>query len=349
MIDCGLIGFGLGGRAFHAPFLATVPGLRLAAVLQRKGNDAAEIYPETKIVRTVDELLAIPSIQLIAISTPNDTHAPLTRACLEAGRDVVLDKPFATTIAEAQELVRLAQKTGRFLTVYQERRLDGDFLTLEQLISSGQLGRVIRFEETFDRCRPAIRDSWKERPGPGTGVFYDLGPHLIDHALTLFGTPEELFADIRAERDGSPNDDAFDVTFYYANGLRAYLSSSTLAPIARPHFRVLGTKGSYVKQGLDPQEALLRAGKPVGGDSWGMEKEEEWGTLAEFDSARSGQRKIRTLRGDYRKFYENVRDVILGKAKPLVTLEQALNVMYALELSVESSKQRKALPWKLES
>jgi predicted dehydrogenase len=323
--------------------------LRLAAVLQRKGNEAAEIYPGAKIVRTMEELLAIPSIQLIAISTPNDTHAPLTRACLEAGKNVVLDKPFATTVAEARDLVVLAKKTGKFLTVYQERRLDGDFLTLEELISSGQLGRAIRFEETFDRCRPAIRDSWKEKPGPGTGVFYDLGPHLIDHALTLFGTPEELFADIRAERDGSPNDDAFDVTFYYANGLRAYLSSMPLAPIARAHFRVLGTKASFVKQGLDPQEALLRAGKAVGGDDWGMEKEEEWGTLAEFDATRSGQRKIPTLRGDYRKFYENVRDVILGKAKPLVTLEQALNVMYALELSVESSKQRKALPWKLDS
>jgi scyllo-inositol 2-dehydrogenase (NADP+) len=348
MIECGLIGFGLGGRAFHAPFLASVPGLRLAAALQRKGNDAAAIYPKAKIVRTLEELLAIPSIQLIAISTPNDTHAPLTKACLEARKDVVLDKPFATTLAEAQELAKLAKKTGRFLTVYQERRLDGDFQTLEKMISDGELGRVIRFEETFDRCRPAIRDSWKEKPGPGTGVFYDLGPHLLDHALKLFGPPEMLLADIRSERDGAPNDDAFDATFYYANGLRAYLSSTTLAPIARPHFRVLGTKGSYVKQGLDPQEALLRSGKPVGGDDWGMEKEEEWGTLAQFDVTNTSQRKIPTLRGDYRKFYENVRDVLLGKAKPLVTLEEALHVMYALELAVESSAQRKALPWKLE-
>ena len=271
MIDCGLIGFGLGGKAFHAPFLASVPGLRLAAVLQRKGNEAAEIYPGTKIVRTLDELLAISSIRLIGISTPNETHAPLARACLEAGRDVVLDKPFATSVAEARELVALAQKTGRFLTGYQERRLDGDFLTLEKMISGGELGRVIRYEETFDRCRPAIRDSWKEKPGPGTGVFYDLGPHLIDHGLKLFGPPEFVLADIRAERDGAPNDDAFDVTLYYANGLRAYLSSTTMAPIPRPHFRVLGTKGSYVKQGLDPQEALLRAGKPVGGEDWGAE------------------------------------------------------------------------------
>ena len=347
MIDAALIGFGLGGRAFHAPFIATVPGLRLAAVLQRTGDDAARIYPGTRTVRTLEELLAIPSIRLVAISTPNDMHFSMVKACLEAGRDVVVDKPFTTSVAEACELIALAQKTGRFLTVYQERRLDGDFLTLGQLISSGELGRVLRFEETFDRCRPAIRNSWKERPGPGTGVFYDLGPHLIDHALKLFGAPEMLLAEIRAERDGTPNDDAFDVTFYYPNGLRAYLSSSTLAPIPRPHFRVLGTKGSYVKQGLDPQEALLRAGKPVGGESWGVEKEEEWGTLAQFDATHTDSRRVPTLRGDYRLFYENVRDVLLGKAKPLVTLEEALRVMYALELSVESSAQRKVLPWKL--
>jgi scyllo-inositol 2-dehydrogenase (NADP+) len=347
MIDAGLIGFGLGGKAFHAPFLASVPGLRLAAVLQRKGNEAAEIYPGTKIVRSIEELLEVPSIRLVAISTPNDTHFPFVKACLEAGRDVVVDKPFTTNVEEARELIALAQETGRFLTVYQERRLDGDFATLQKLISDGELERVIRFEETFDRCRPAIRDSWKEKTGPGTGVFFDLGPHLIDHALKLFGPPQELLADIRAEREGAVNDDAFDVIFYYPNGLRAYLSSTTLAPIPRPHFRVLGTKGSYVKQGLDPQEALLRAGKQVGGEDWGLEKEEEWGTLAKFDSAKISQRIIPTLRGDYRAFYENVRDVMLGKAKPLVTMEDGLRVMYALELAEESSAQRKALPWKL--
>jgi len=347
MIETGLIGFGLGGKAFHAPFIATVPGLRLAAVLQRKGNEAAEIYPETKIVRSIEDMLAIENMRLVAISTPNDTHYPYVKACLEAGCDVVVDKPFTTNVSEARELIALAQKTGRLLTVYQERRLDGDFATLQKLIADGEFGRVIRFEETFDRCRPAIRDSWKEKTGPGTGVFFDLGPHLIDHALKLFGPPEALLADIRAEREGAANNDAFDLTLYYENGLRAYLSSTTLAPIARPHFRLLGTKGSFVKHGLDPQEALLRSGKPVGGKDWGIEKEEEWGTLARFDAASSSQRKIPTSRGDYRAFYENVRDVILGKAKPLVALEEALQVMYALELAEESSAQRKALPWKL--
>lgn len=344
MIDVGLIGFGLGGKAFHAPVIEAVEGLRLAAVLQRRENTAAEIYPGVKVVRAVEELLAVKSTKLVAISTPNDTHFSYAKACLEAERDVVVDKPFATTLAEAKELAELAQKRGRLLTVYQERRLDGDFATVKQLIAKGELGRVVHFEETFDRCRAQVRDSWKERPGPGRGAFWDLAPHLIDHVLVLFGEPEALLADIRIERDGARTADAFDVTFYYGQGFRAVMSANTLAPVARPHFRIRGTKASFVKQGLDPQEALLRAGVAMGGESWGLEKPEEWGTLTPTDGA-SAARTVESERGDYRKFYENVRDVMRGKAEPLVTLEQALRVMYALELSEASSAERRVLPW----
>jgi scyllo-inositol 2-dehydrogenase (NADP+) len=348
MIDVGLIGFGLGGKAFHAPVIAAVKGLRLAAVLQRRENTAAEIYPGVKIVRTVEEMLSIESIKLAAISTPNDSHYSLVKACLEAGRDVVVDKPFTTTLKEAKELAELARQRGRLLTVYQERRLDGDFETLKKLIANGELGRPVYYEETFDRCRAQVRDSWKEKGGPGCGVFWDLAPHLIDHALVLFGEPEALLADLRLERDGARNVDAFDVTFYYANGFRAVMSSSTLAPVARPHFRMRGTGGEFTKQGLDPQEALLRAGRPMGGPAWGLEKPEEWGTLSVIEGDQKIlPRKIESARGDYRAFYENVRDVMLGKTKPLVTLDEALRVMYALELSEASSGQRVVLPWRM--
>lgn len=349
MIEVGLIGFGLGGKAFHAPVIAAVKGLRLAAVLQRHENTAAEIYPGAKVVRTVEELLAIPSIRLVAISTPNDSHFAYVKACLEAARDVVVDKPFTTTLAEAKELAQLARKRGRLLTVYQERRLDGDFATLKKLIADGELGRLVHCEETFDRCRAQVRDSWKEKVGPGCGVFWDLAPHLIDHALVLFGEPKALLADLRLERDAARNVDAFDVTFYYADGFRAVMSSTTLAPVARPHFRVRGTRGEFIKQGLDPQEALLRAAQPMGGESWGSEKPEEWGTLSAIVGDKTIEdRKVPSERGDYRAFYENVRDVMLGKGKPLVTLEQALRVMYALELSEASSAERRVLPWAIE-
>jgi scyllo-inositol 2-dehydrogenase (NADP+) len=348
MIEVGLVGFGLGGKAFHAPAIAAVEGLRLVAVLQRHENTAAEIYPGVKVVRTLEQLLAIESIQLVAISTPNDSHYSYAKACLNAGRNVVVDKPFTTRLTEAKELRELADKQGRLLTVYQERRLDGDFATVKKLIAGGELGRLVHFEETFDRCRPEVRDSWKEKVGPGCGVFWDLGPHLIDHALVLFGQPEALLADLRTERDGARNVDAFDVKFHYANGFRAVMSSTTLAPVARPHFRVRGTLGEFVKHGLDPQEALLRAGKPMSGESWGLERPEEWGTLSAIEGDRGvTERRVASERGDYRTFYRNVRDVILRKAKPLVTPEEALRVMYALELSEASSAERKVLPWKM--
>lgn len=349
MIDVGLVGFGLGGKAFHAPAIAAVNGLRLVAVLQRHENTAAEIYPGVKVVRTLEELLAIASIKLVAISTPNDSHYSYAKTCLNAGRDVVVDKPFTTSLAEAKELSEVAEKRGRLLTVYQERRLDGDFLTVQKLIAGGELGRVVHFEETFDRCRPQVRESWKEKVGPGCGVFWDLAPHLLDHALVLFGEPEALLADLRMERDGAGNVDAFDVTFYYANGFRAVMSSTTLAPVTRPHFRVRGTLGEFIKQGLDPQEALLRAGTPMGGESWGLEKPNEWGTLSGIEDKRGvRERRIASERGDYRAFYENVRDVMLGKARPLVTLQEALRVIYALELSETSSVERRALLWKMQ-
>src|SRR5438552_4722961 len=188
MIDVGVVGFGLGGRAFHAPIIHAVPGLRLAAIVERSGSSAHEIYPDAKIVRDIEELLAIKSISLIAIATPNETHFPFAKRCLEAGRHVVVDKPFTTTLEEARELVALAKKQDRVLTVYQDRRFDGDFRTLQKMIAEGTLGRIVNFQTAFDRCRPVVnKNTWKEKPALGSGVFFDLGPHLIDQTLVLLG------------------------------------------------------------------------------------------------------------------------------------------------------------------
>jgi scyllo-inositol 2-dehydrogenase (NADP+) len=344
MIDVGVVGFGLGGRAFHAPIIHAVPGLRLAAVLERNGNASEEFYPEAKIV--LDELLAIETISLIAIATPNQTHFPFAKRCLEAGRHVVVDKPFTNTLAEARELVALALRQKRVLTVYQDRRFDGDFRTVKKLISDGKLGRVVRFETAFDRCRPVVKHgTWKEEPLAGSGVFFDLGPHLVDQVLQLFGPPETVLADIRIEREGSLTEDAFELTFYYPSGLRAVMLQSMLAPDPRPHYRIQGTKGVYVKNTLDPQEALLRADQPATGDHWGVEAEKDWGTLTLFDDGRLTQQKFPTLRGDYRDFYAEVRDAIAGKGRPPVTFDEALQLMYTLELCRESSRQRAPLPW----
>lgn len=344
MIDVGLIGFGLAGRSFHAPVIRTVPGLRLAAILQRSGNDAADQYPDVRIVRTLDELLAIKEIRLVVIATPNDSHFPLAKQCIAAGRDVLVDKPFTTTLDEAIALVQFAKQQNRLLTVYQNRRYDGDFQAILQLVASGALGRIVRFESNYDRFRPQLRPgAWRERSGPGTGIFFDLAPHLIDHALMLFGLPLALTADIRMEREGAVADDAFDLAFHYPRDLRADLRSSILAAVTRPRFLLHGTQGAFVKQSFDPQESNLRRGYIPTDAAWGAEPEENWGLLTLSENGTLTQRRVPSVNCDYRDFYADLRDAILGKAALAVTPEWALDVMRLLELARQSSNERRTV------
>jgi scyllo-inositol 2-dehydrogenase (NADP+) len=345
MIDVGLIGFGLAGRAFHAPVIRAVPGLRLAAILQRSGTQAAEQYPDVRIVRSVEELLSVENVRLVVIATPNDTHYPFARQCLAAGRDVVVDKPFTTTLAEAAALVQFAKQRGRLLTVYQNRRYDGDFQAIRQLVAGGTLGRVVRFETNYDRFRPQVRPgAWREKSGPGTGILFDLGPHLIDHALVLFGLPQAITADVRMERDSAVTDDAFDILLHYPHSMRAVLRSTMLAASPRPRFVLHGTRGGFFKQSFDPQENNLRRGEIPKDAPWGAEPEEDWGVLTVYDGENPTQRRIPSGIGDYRDYYANVRDAMLGKAKLAVTPEWALDVMRILELARESSEKRCTVP-----
>ena len=348
MIDVGLIGFGLAGRAFHAPVIHAVPGLRLAAILQRRGNEAAELYPDARIVRSVEEMLAISEIRLVVIATPNETHYPIARQCLAAGRDVVVDKPLTPTFEEALDLVKFAQERGRLLTVYQNRRYDGDFQAVQQLVASGRLGRLVRFESNYDRFRPQVKaGAWRERAGPGTGILFDLAPHLIDHALVLFGLPEAVNGDIRIEREHAVADDSFDLTLHYADGLRALLRATMLAAVARPRFVLHGTGGAYVKHGFDVQEPKLRAGRiPWDEKPSESEQEENSGvlTIVNPDST-TAQYRVSPVSSDYRSYYANIRDVLLGTAAPAVTPQHALNVMRLLELARQSSARRCTIAW----
>ncbi len=276
MIDVGLIGFGLAGRSFHAPVINAVAGLRLAAIMQRSGDEAARLYPDARIVRSIEELLATPDIRLVVVATPNDTHHPIARQCLAAGRDVIVDKPLAPTLEEALDLVKFAQERGRLLTVYQNRRYDGDFQAVQQLVASGRLGRIVRFESNYDRFRPQLKpNAWRERSGPGTGILFDLAPHLIDHSLVLFGLPEGVTADIRVERENAIADDSFDLTLHYAGSLRALLRATMLAPVTRPRFILHGTSGAYVKHAFDVQEPKLRAGRLPWNETPSKEEQEE--------------------------------------------------------------------------
>lgn len=340
MISVGLVGFGFAGRVFHAPIISAVAGLELRAILQRSSNEAALCYPKAQIVKSMDELLAIDEIQLVVIATPNVSHYPLARECLLAGRDVVVDKPFTTTCREAADLVDLAKQRGRLLTVYQNLRCNGDFRTIRRLVESGGLGRIVLYEAHFDRYRLQMRPgAWRERAQPGSGVFFDLGVHLIDQAIVLFGLPEAITADIRIEREGAVVDDAFDVTMHYP-GTRVLLRASMIALAPDIRYIVRGENGAFVKCGIDPQEEALKRGEVPRDDSWGREAPEKWGILYTPDGNSIRSESIATIAGDYRLFYANVRDAILGRAPIDVTHEQMLNVMDALESARESSHRR---------
>jgi scyllo-inositol 2-dehydrogenase (NADP+) len=345
MVRVGLVGFGLAGQSFHAPIIQSVPGLELACVLERSGSLAQQKYPEVRVVRTLEDLLADEQIRLCVIATPNASHFDLAQRCLLAGRDVVIDKPFATNSIDALQLVELAEENGRSLTVYQNRRLDGDFLTVRKLLASETLGRVVAYTSHYDRFRPTLKENaWRERPEPGSGILFDLGAHLFDQALVLFGVPLAISADVFSERKGSEVDDAFDVRFEYPE-MHAYLRASMIACTPGPRFVLHGTKGSFVKFGMDPQEALLRRGVPPGGPRWGEDPESDWGTLSFPDGDSRITEKISTETGDYRLFYSNVRDAIT-EGKPLAVPPcEALRNVRAIELVQQSSRERRTIPW----
>lgn len=339
MLNVGIVGFGFAGKVFHAPVIRAVAGLRLTTVVQRQGSPDPR-YPDVEFVPSVDALLARP-IDLVVVATPNTSHYPITKQCLLAGRHVVVDKPFTTTVAEAQELVALGKSQARVLSVYQERRYTGDFVTVQQVVAEGLLGRIVYYEAHFDRFRPELRPgAWREQPLPGSGVWFDLGPHLLDQALLLFGTPEAIGADVRIERDGAAIDDAFDVTLYYAR-MRAVLRGTMLAAQLGASWWVRGTKGSYTKYGIDMQEGALREGRTPDEPDWDAEPPAQYGTLTTSEGARA----IPTARANFTQYYENIRDTILGDATLAVTPEQALDVMYGLQLALDSSQERRVLPW----
>ncbi len=345
VIHTGLIGFGASGRTFHAPVIHAVPGMRLAAILQRTGNDAADLYPSVHLVRCVEDMLSIEEISLVVIATPNTSHYPLARQCLLAGRHVVVDKPFTTTLQEAEELIKLAQECKCLISVYQNSRWHGDYLTVRKLIASGILGQLARYEAHFDRFRPELRaGAWREQDRPGSGLLFDLGPHLMDQALLLFGTPRQLSGDVRKEREGAMADDAFDVVLHYGE-FRVALGATMLAAAPGPRFLLHGTRGSFTKYGVDPQAEALKLGEIPGGDHWGEESEMMWGKLSLTEQENIVTKQVTTEPGDYRRYYANVRDTILGQAVLDVTSQQALDVMRALELTLESSRRGCIIPW----
>ncbi|MCF2531712.1 Gfo/Idh/MocA family protein [Yinghuangia soli] len=341
-LRAALIGYGLGGAAFHAPFLGALPEFELAAVVTGNPERAAEVRARygdsTEIFATPDLLTArAEEFDLAVVTVPNRFHAPLAAQALEAGLHVVVDKPFAGTPGEGRALARLADTSGRLLCVFQNRRWDGDFRTVRQLMEAGELGDVHRFESRFERWRPQpAAGGWKEDADPAAlgGILYDLGSHLIDQAVALFGRPESVYAELDLTRPGVVVDDDSFVALTHPGGVRSHLWTSAAAADLGPRFRVLGSRAAYVKYGMDVQEALLRAGQAPVGAEWGAEEPEAWGRLGTPDAMAA----VRTLPGAYGDFYRAVAAAVREGAAPPVPLAESIAVLETIAAAQQSAR-----------
>ncbi|MEU0074249.1 Gfo/Idh/MocA family oxidoreductase [Streptomyces sp. NPDC006332] len=344
----GLVGYGLAGSVFHAPLIAATESLVLDTVAtsnpERQQQARAE-FPDVRTVAGPDELFdRADDLDLIVIASPNKTHVPLATTALKAGLPVVVDKPVAGTAAEARELAALAEERGLLLSVFQNRRWDNDFLTLRKLLADGELGDVWRFESRFERWRPQPKGGWRESGDPAEigGLLYDLGSHVVDQALVLFGPAVSVYAESDVRRPGAEADDDTFIAITHANGVRSHLYASATTAQLGPRFRVLGSKAGYVKYGLDPQEAALREGeRPGAGTDWGLEPESLWGRVGAGESPLTGGgRPEPTLPGDYPAYYAAVaRALTDGGPNPVTALEAAaaLDVLEAARRSARDA------------
>lgn len=335
--NVALIGYGYAGKTFHAPLIQAEPGLRLAAVVSSNPAKVQADLPEMRVEADIATILADPTINLVVIATPNDSHAPLAHAAIDAGKALVVDKPLALTLAEARQIAIHAGECGTLLSVFHNRRWDGDFLTIARAIEQGLIGKVAHFESHFDRFRPTVRDRWRETPGPGSGVWADLGPHLVDQALCLFGLPERVMASLGTLRDGAQTDDWAHVVLEYADK-RCVLHAGMLVAGGSPRFVVHGSDGSLIKHGLDPQEGQLIAGLRPAAADWGREAH----PLTRHD-AQGTAHPLDLLPGDYPRFYAGIAAALDGA--PLdVTPEQSLAVMAVVEAAAEAARTGIAQP-----
>jgi predicted dehydrogenase len=340
-----LIGYGLAGKVFHAPLIASVHGLALAAIVTRDPGRQAEArreHPDAVLLETAQEVWErADDFDLVVVAAPNRAHAPLARASLEAGLPVVVDKPLAINAGEARELVDEARRRGLMLTVFHNRRWDGDLLTARRLIEHGEVGRVLRFESRFERWRPAVSAGWREQPGldEGGGLLYDLGSHLVDQALHLFGPVSQVYAEVDSRRAGAQVDDDVFVALRHRSRVRSHLWMSAVAAELGPRLRVLGDRAAYVKYRLDGQEDALAAGGRPDHPDWGQEPEEDWGLLG----VDGDTRRVPTEPGAYQRFYEGVAAALHQGGEPPVDPEQAVSVLLVLDAARVSAQEGRVL------
>jgi scyllo-inositol 2-dehydrogenase (NADP+) len=339
----GIIGFGLSGKHFHTPLLKSLEGFEITKVLTSREDEVFQTLPNAQVVRKIEELITN-DIDLIINCAPNQFHYSYTKAAIEAGKNVVVEKPFVNTITEGEELISLAKKNNVILSVFQNRRWDGDFLTIKKLLSDGILGEVTCFESHFDRLRPTNRkERWREQAGPGSGIFYDLGVHLLDQVLELFGRPQELTADLEIQKENGSANDYFHVTLKYG-AKRVIVRSSSFTELS-PRFYIQGTKGNFIKYGFDPQEEAMKMGHSPNDKDFGKENNSQSGILLNWKDSEKTSMKFPSLKGNYLLYYKELYESLLqtDRKKVPVTPESALDVIKLIQLCLKSSEQKKTL------
>ena len=343
IIHVALASFGMSGMVFHGPSLKVNSNFRIRKILERSKELSAAKYPEATIVRCYDEILNDPQIDLVVVNTPDKFHYEMAKQALDAGKHVVVEKPFVQTPAQANKLINLARSKGLMLTVYQNRRWDGDFLTVKKIVEERMLGRLVEFESHFDRYRNFIQpETWKEAGNERSGALYNLGSHMVDQALVLFGMPQSVTAHLDILRQQGQVNDYYDIRLQY-EGFAAILKCSYLVRKPGPRYSLHGSLGSFHKWGIDPQEDALKAGRLPNEAGWGKESQSDWG---ELDADLNGVHitgKVETIAGNYNAFYENVYNVLVNGAELLVKPEQSRDGVIVLDACLQSHREKRTL------
>ncbi len=342
-INTAIASFGMSGLVFHGPTLNVSNKFRVTHILERSKNISKKLFPNAQIVRSFDQILDNPEVELVVINTPDSLHFEMAKMALIAGKHIVVEKPITQKSSDAEELIRLAKENNVLLTVYQNRRWDGDFLTVQKVIAEKKLGRMVEFESHFDRYRTFINpNTWKEQGDEYSGALYNLGSHMIDQVVVLFGRPKSVLAHLKIVRTAGIVTDYYDIRLEYET-FSALLKCSYLVKNEGPRYTIHGEMGTFYKSGLDPQEEMLKNGAMPVGDNWGTEPAEEWGTIFYEKDGEEFEELVETIPGNYKIFYDNVYDAIRNGAELFVKPEETVEVLKIMEACLESNREKKTV------
>lgn len=342
-IKTAIASFGMSGQVFHGPFLKTNPGYEVISVLERSKTLSRKLFPQAAIVDDYNKILKNPDIELVIVNTPDRLHFEMAATALKSGKHVVVEKPITLKSQEAKQLVQLSHKMGKILAVFQNRRWDGDFLTVQKILNEGKLGRLIEFESHYDRYRTQITPgTWKEEGNEYAGVLYNLGSHMVDQTFVLFGKPKAVTAHLKIVRTGGAVSDYYDIRLEYGK-FTAILKCSYLVKEPGPRYIIHGEMGSFFKFGIDPQEEMLKAGNLPEGKKWGTESADLWGTLYYSENENSLNEKIETVQGNYHSFYNNVFETVRNGTELMVKPEETIEVLKILEACLLSNREKRTI------